>query len=202
MPPKKLLVATRTKGKFSEIVTELKGTPFTILNLDDMGSLPKDFTVEEPAMTFEGNAIIKAMTLAKNTGLMVLADDSGLEVDALDGRPGVHSARYAPGSDRDRCRKLLDELREIPDDRLRAQFRCVIAICDPASDKVRTCEGVYRGRIVREPRGSGGFGYDPIFYNQELGKTNAEMSIEEKNSVSHRGSALRKAREILQVDYL
>jgi XTP/dITP diphosphohydrolase len=153
-------------------------------------------------MTFEGNAIVKAMTLAKNTGLMVLAEDSGLEVDALGGRPGVYSARYALGSDQDRCRKLLDELTEVPDDKLQAQFRCVIAIYDPATDKVRTCEGVYRGRIVREQRGSGGFGYDPIFYNEELGKTNAEMTIEEKNSVSHRGIALRKARKILENDYL
>jgi XTP/dITP diphosphohydrolase len=153
-------------------------------------------------MTFEGNAIIKAMTLGKKTGLPVLAEDSGLEIDALSGRPGIRSARYAPGSDEDRCRKLLDELREVPERKLQAQFRCVVAIYDPATDKVRTCEGIYRGRMVREPRGTGGFGYDPIFYNELLHKTNAEMSLEEKNSVSHRGIAVRKAREILTTDYL
>jgi XTP/dITP diphosphohydrolase len=202
MRTKRLLIATRSKGKFLEIVTELRELPFEFLDLDDIGSLPKGFVVEEPAMTFEGNAIIKAMTLGKKTGLIVLADDSGLEVDALGGRPGVCSARYAPGSDEARCRKLLAQLEQIPDDKLQAQFRCVIAIYDPATEKIRTCEGIYRGTVIREPRGSHGFGYDPIFYNQELDKTNAEMSVEEKNSVSHRGTALRKARRILEREYL
>jgi XTP/dITP diphosphohydrolase len=202
MHNKQLLIATRNRGKFLEIVTELVALPFEFLDLDDVGSLPKGFMVEEPAMTFEGNAIIKAMSLGKKTGLIVLADDSGLEVEALGGRPGVYSARYAPGSDEDRCRKLLEELEQIPDDQLQACFRCVIAIYDPATEKVRTCEGRCRGRIVREPRGANGFGYDPIFYNEELRKTNAEMSLQEKNSVSHRGIALRKAREILEREYL
>jgi XTP/dITP diphosphohydrolase len=198
----KLLIATRNKAKFRELVAGLEGLPLALIDLDDMSALPKDFTVEEPAMTFEGNAIIKAMTLGKKTGLLVLAEDSGLEVDVLDGRPGIRSARYAEGSDEDRCRKLVDEVKGIPEDKLQAQFRCVIAIYDPATDKVRTCEGVYRGRISRQPRGEGGFGYDPIFYNERLRKTNAEMSIEEKNSVSHRGIAIRRAREILARDYL
>jgi len=198
---RKLLIATRNKGKFSEIVSKLNGLPFEFLNLNDAPSLPPGYDVEEPAATFEGNAIIKAMTLGKKTGLLALADDSGLKVDALGGRPGVYSARYAPGTDEDRYRKLLGELKNTPDDKRGAQFHSVIAIYNPSTDKVRTCEGIYRGRIIREPKGTNGFGFDPVFWNESLGKTNAEMSVEEKNSVSHRGMALAKAREILEKEF-
>ncbi len=199
---KKLLIATRSKGKFPEIAFELRNLPLELLNLNDIQSLPPNYEVEESALTFEGNAIIKAMTIGKNTQLMVLADDSGLEVDALNGRPGVYSARYATGTDQDRYEKLLSELENVPDDKLGAQFHCVIAIYDPATDRIRTCEGIYRGKIIREPRGSHGFGYDPIFFNETLNKTNAEMTTEEKNSVSHRGVALKKTRAILKTDFL
>ena len=199
---KKLLIATHSVGKFPEIISELKGLPFEFLNLTNISDLPPDFEVEEPAQTFEGNAIIKAMTLGKKTGLLTLAEDAGLEVDALGGRPGVYTARYAPGTDEDRYRKLLGELKGTPEEKRTARFRAVIAIYDPENDKIRTCEGVYAGRIMLEPRGSNGFGYDPVFYNEKLGKTNAEMTIEEKNSVSHRGQALRQARIILEKDFL
>lgn len=201
MNKRKLLITTGNEGKFPEIVSELRGLPLEFVNLVDVG-YPPDYEIEEPAETFEGNAIIKAMTMGKRIGLLALADDSGLEVDALGGRPGVLSARYAQGTDADRRAKLLGELKSVPDDKLGAQFRCVIAIYDPDNDKIRTCDGVYRGRIIREERGANGFGYDPIFYNDELKKTNAEMSVEEKNSVSHRGKALRKAREILTEEFL
>jgi len=196
---KKLLIATRSKGKFPEIISELNGLPFNFLNLTDVPELPSNFEVEEPALTLEGNAIIKAMTLGKKTGLLTLAEDAGLEVESLDGRPGVYTARYAPGTDEDRYRKLLDELRGIPEEKRMARFRAVIAIYDPENDKIRTCEGIYNGRIALEPKGSNGFGYDPVFYNIELGRTNAEMTMEEKNKVSHRGKALRKAKEILKL---
>lgn len=199
---KKLLIATRNKGKFPEIVAELKDLPIEFLNLRDIKDLPENFEVEEPATTFEGNAIIKAMTIGKKTGLMTLAEDAGLEVDALGGRPGVYSARYAPGTDEDRYRKLLDELKLVVDVERGAQFRAVIAIYDPTTDKIRTCEGIYRGIIIKEPRGSNGFGFDPIFYNSGLRRTNAEMTIEEKNSVSHRGMALRKARAIIEKEFI
>ena len=199
---KKLLIATRNLGKFPEIIAKLQGLPFEFLNLNDIEELPSDYEVEEPAMTFEGNAVIKAMTLGKKTGLMVLADDSGLEVDALGGKPGVYSARYIAGSDEDRYGKLLQELADVPDDQRGAQFRCVIAVYDPATERVRTCEGTYRGRIVREPSGSQGFGFDPVFYDEELGKTLAEMAIEEKNAVSHRGRALAKMRKVLEEEFL
>ena len=199
---KKLLIATGSKGKFPEIVSELAGLPLEFLNLNNVSELPSNFEVEEPATTFEGNAIIKAMTLGKKTGLLTLAEDAGLEVDALDGRPGVYTARYAPGSDEDRYRKLLGELHNIPEGKRTARFRAVIAIYDPNSDKVRTCEGIYEGKIALEPMGNNGFGYDPIFYNKELGKTNAQMTMEEKNKVSHRGKALRKAKYILLNEFI
>lgn len=199
---RKILIATRNKGKFSEIFSKLSGFGFELLSLNDIKKLPIDYEVEEPAMTFEGNAIIKAMTLGKKTGFITLADDSGLEVDALNGRPGVYSARYAPGTDRDRYEKLLNELKDVPDNKLSAQFRCVIAIYNPNNDKIRTCEGIYRGHLTREPRGNNGFGYDPIFYNDKLEKTNAEMSMDEKNQMSHRGLALEKAREILVKEFI
>lgn len=197
---RKLCIATRSRGKFPEIVAKLEGLPFEFLNLNDT-NLPAGYEVEEPAATFEGNAIIKAMTVGMKTGFLTLADDSGLEVDALGGRPGVYSARYAPGTDADRRKQLLKELEHTPNDKLGAQFRCVIAIYDPESGKIRTCDGTYRGRIIREERGENGFGYDPIFLNEGLGKTNAEMTIEEKNSVSHRGKACDAARALLLKEF-
>ena len=199
---KKLLIATRSTGKFPEIVSELNGLPFEFLNLNNVSELPSNFEVEEPAVTLEGNAIIKAMILGKKTGFLTLAEDAGLEVDALDGRPGVYTARYAPGTDKDRYRKLLGELQGVPEEKRTARFRAVIAIYNPENDKIRTCEGIYDGKIALEPKGENGFGYDPVFYNVELGKTNAEMTMEEKNKVSHRGKALRKTKEILKQNFL
>ncbi|HWO07689.1 MAG TPA: RdgB/HAM1 family non-canonical purine NTP pyrophosphatase [Candidatus Paceibacterota bacterium] len=199
---RQLLIATRSKGKFPEIVAGLKDLPLEFLNLNDVPGLPKDFAVEEPATTFEGNALIKAMTLGRKTNLLTLADDSGLEIDALGGRPGVYSARYASGDDKNRYTKVLSELADVPEEKRTARFRAVIAVFDPESDKVRTCEGVCEGSITTEPRGADGFGYDPIFLNDELGKTLAELTLEEKNSISHRGKALRAAREIMVKDFL
>src|SRR3989344_1895100 len=165
---RKILIATRSKGKFPEIVAELRGLPFEFLNLTDIPELPPKLEVEEPAFTFEGNAIIKAMTLGKKTGLLTLAEDAGLEVDILNGRPGVYTARYAPGTDEDRYRKLLNELQNVSEEKRTARFRAIIAIYDPGNDRVRTCEGTYEGRIAFGPAGSNGFGYDPIFYNPQL----------------------------------
>ena len=163
MEKRKLLIATRSRGKFPEIVALLRGLPFECFSLNDVPELPQDFEVEEPAMTFEGNAIIKAVTFGKRTGLLTLAEDAGLEVDALGGRPGVYSARYAPGTDKDRYMKLLGELEGVPDEKRTARFRAVVAMYNPRTDKVRTCEGVYEGKIVAKPQGTNGFGYDPVF---------------------------------------
>jgi len=202
MDMKRLLIATRSKGKFPEIVALLGGLPLEFVNLNDIQELSKEYEVEEPAATFEGNAIVKAMTLGRKTGLLTLADDSGLEVDALDGRPGVYSARYAPGTDEDRYMKLLNELKNVPSNKRTARFRAVVAIYNPEDEKIRTCEGICEGLITTEPVGTGGFGYDPVFFNPQLQKTNAEVTLEEKNSVSHRGISLRKARDILQNEFV
>lgn len=198
---RKLLIATRSKGKFPEIIAGLSGLSFEFLNLNDVSELPSDYEVEEPAYTFEGNAIIKAMTLGKKTGLMTLADDSGLEVDVLDGRPGVYTARYGPGTDEDRYMKLLDELRNVPKEKRTARFQAVIAIYDPNKDLMRTCNGTYEGRIAESPVGEHGFGYDPVFFSTLLKKTTAQMSLEEKNNVSHRGKALKEIRSIIEKDF-
>lgn len=199
---RKLLIATRSKGKFPEIILELKDLPFRFINLNDVSKISKDYEVEESATTFEGNAIIKAIVYAKKSGCLTLAEDAGLEVDALGGRPGVYSVRYVAGSDMDRINKLLQELKDVPNKKRTARFRAVIAICDPLLDKVRVCYGVYEGKITKTPRGNNGFGYDPIFYNESLGKTNAEMTPEEKNEVSHRGKALKIAKKILVSEYI
>lgn len=197
---RKLLIATRNQGKIKEMLADLVGLDFEVVGLDEAG-VPKEFTAEESAMTMEGNAILKAITYGMRTGLLMLADDAGLEVDALEGRPGIFSARYVPGTDEDRYRKVLEELRDVPDGKRSARLRTVVAIFDPTTTKVRTCEGVYNGIIAREPQGAQGFGYDPIFWNEEKQKTNAQMSPEEKNSVSHRGQALAKAKKILVEEF-
>jgi XTP/dITP diphosphohydrolase len=202
MPNRPLLIATRSKGKLPEIVAALTGLPVDLLSLSQVPDLPPGYDVEEPAMTFEGNAIIKAMTVGNRTGYLTLADDAGLEVDALQGRPGVMTKRYAPGTDADRYRKLLGELDGVPTMQRTARFRAVIAMYDPATSRVRTCEGVYAGRIAETPRGVHGFGYDPVFYDPQRQKTAAEMHVSEKNEVSHRGQALKRAYDILQADFL
>ncbi|MBD3359840.1 MAG: RdgB/HAM1 family non-canonical purine NTP pyrophosphatase [Candidatus Buchananbacteria bacterium] len=197
---KKLLIATKNQGKIKEIKKELTDFAMDIVGLENV-NLPEDSAVQEPAITMEGNAIIKAMTYGNKTGLLTLAEDAGLEVDALNGRPGVLSARYASGTDKDRYLKLLREMQAVSDKKRGAQFRSVIAIYDPESEKIRTCEGIYRGKIIQTPKGKQGFGYDPIFLNENLGKTNAQMTAEEKNSVSHRGKALKNAKEILKKEF-
>jgi XTP/dITP diphosphohydrolase len=198
---RELLVATKNRGKLLEIFKGLGGVPFEILNLADVSELPDDFDVEEPAMTFEGNAIIKAMTVGCKTGKLTLAEDTGLEVDALDGRPGVLTARYATGTDEDRYTKLLKELEGIPDEKRIARFRTVVAVFDPETFKIRTTEGELRGTIIKEPSGTGGFGYDPIFFVFGSGKTLAEVTTSAKNCISHRGKAIRAMREILLSEF-
>ncbi|MDP2648578.1 MAG: RdgB/HAM1 family non-canonical purine NTP pyrophosphatase [bacterium] len=196
---RELLIATSNQGKLREIREALGEIPFEMLTLADVES---GEDVEETGATLEENAILKARTYGERTGKLTLAEDSGLEVNSLGGRPGVMTARYATGSDEDRYRKLLDEMKDAPDEKRGARFRAVAAVYDPKGGKVRTCEGEYRGKIAREPRGAGGFGYDPIFFSDELQKMGAEMSAEEKNSVSHRGKAIAKAREILLNEFV
>jgi XTP/dITP diphosphohydrolase len=190
-----LLLATNNAGKVCEYREILGDLPLTLVTPAELGL---GLNVEETGQTYEQNALLKARAYAKVSGLPALADDSGLEVDALDGAPGVRSARYdgRSGSDTDRYRILLQHLDGVAPEKRGARFRCVIAIATP-DGRTFTCEGVCPGLIGTEPSGTGGFGYDPVFVLPELGRTMAELSSPEKNRLSHRGRAGRKARPIL-----
>jgi len=192
----KLLLATRNPGKLREYSLLFQNAPFQLTTLDEEGI---DLEVEEKGRTLQENAELKAAGYAINGRLLVVADDSGLEVDALEGGPGPLSARYAGegASDRERIMLLLSRLQGVPWEKRLAQFKCVIAI-GSVSKVVGLCEGECPGIIGFEPRGNQGFGYDPVFYLPELGKTMAELSLDEKNRVSHRGGAARKALQVLE----
>lgn len=186
----RLLVATHNMGKLAELRELLRGVPFELVSLSDVGI---EMDVDETGETLEENAVLKSTSYVRLSGLPALADDSGLEVDALGGAPGVHSARYAgPGAtDADRIAKLLDNLAAHPRP-WTARFRCVIAIVSPDGD-IEMHGGACEGVIISEPRGENGFGYDPAFLFPESNRTMAELSDAEKNAVSHRGIAARKA---------
>ena len=181
-----LVIATRNPGKTAEIRDLLKGHPVQIKNLDDFGPIPE---VVEDGETFEENAYKKASFTARVLGLPALSDDSGLSVNALNGAPGVYSARYAgkDASDRQRCDKLLEEMKGKSD--RRATFNCVLSIAVPTGQAL-TYEAVCDGLITETPEGENGFGYDPIFLYPPLKKTFAQLSRKEKGRVSHRGKAL------------
>ena len=191
-----LLIATRNAGKIKEISGLIAGAPFQTVSLADVGV---DREVEETGETLEANATLKALTYARLSGLPTLADDSGLEVDALGGEPGVRSSRYAgdDATDADRVAFLLGRLQNEGGGPWRARFRCVIAIAW-SRDDLEFLTGVCEGMIIDAPRGSNGFGYDPVFLIPELGRTMAELSPTEKNRVSHRGMAVRKAAAALR----
>ncbi len=205
----KLLLATSNRGKLREYKSLLRDVPYEIVTPADLGIATE---VEESRASFEENASLKASATARQSGLLSLADDSGLEVDALNGEPGPLSARYAGegASDADRVSFLLSRLKSVPEEKHTARFRCVIAIAAPPSlslrggqrrsnltRSVKLFSGECRGVIIDTPRGSNGFGYDPIFFIPELGKTMAELTLEEKNKISHRARAAEKAREYL-----
>lgn len=192
----KLLLATTNRGKINEYRSLLKGIPFELVTPMEEGVR---ISVEENYNSMVENATHKAMTFADTSGLIALADDSGLEVDALGGEPGVRSARYAGdgASDSDRIDYLLDKMKNIPAEKRSASFKCVIAISVPW-EKVETCSGECRGAINFEPRGNNGFGYDPVFFIPELNQTMAELTLEVKNKISHRARAVEKAYRILE----
>jgi XTP/dITP diphosphohydrolase len=190
----RLLFATTNPGKLREL-RGLVGDVVEVLALSDLPPVPEPV---EHGATFEENAEIKARAYADATGLPALADDSGLCVDALGGRPGVHSARYAEGDDRARYEKLLGELSGVPDDQRTAAFVCALCLALPAGGRSVIEVGRCEGRIGREPRGSHGFGYDPIFFLPRMGRTLAELTKEEKAGISHRGVAFRKMLPHLQ----
>jgi len=191
----KLLIATKNLGKVREYRELLADLPFQVVSLAEAGI---DADVEETGSTFAENALLKARTYAQLSGLLTWADDSGLAVDALHGWPGVHSARHAGpnATDADRISILLQRLADVPPQERGAAFHCVVAIATP-DGRAWTTEGMCPGVIIDEPTGSGGFGYDPIFFVPHLGKTFAQLSAAEKNAISHRGIAARKAAQLL-----
>jgi XTP/dITP diphosphohydrolase len=192
----KLLVATNNPGKVREYQALLKGLPLTLTYPAREGI---DIEVEETGSTFAQNAHLKATAYARISGLLTLADDSGLEVDALGGEPGTHSARFAGqgASDEDRYRLLLSKLEGVPWQQRTARFRCVIAVARPQGE-VHTAQGTCEGVIAFEPKGEHGFGYDPVFYVPEHGQMMAELEPEVKNRISHRARAAEGALRILQ----
>ncbi len=191
-----LLVATGNQGKLKEIRRLLDGSGVEVVGLDQLANPPE---IVEDGATFEANARKKALVMARFSDCLTLADDSGLVVDALNGAPGVHSARYAgeQGNDAANNAKLLLELSEVMDENRQAAFHCVMALAWP-DGRCQTFHGRVSGLIMRGERGAGGFGYDPLFMVPEYGKTMAELPLDIKNRISHRGTALRQAIPVLQ----
>ncbi len=195
-PKIRLLVATHNPGKAREYRELLADLPVEVTWLDAEGIT---FEADEDGDTFEANAILKASAYAHATGLLTWADDSGLEVDYLDGWPGIASARHAgpEATDEDRVRILLDRLKGVPIEKRTAMFRCVVALAWP-DGRALTASGSCPGVIADRPAGSGGFGYDPVFYLPETGLTYAQLTPDEKHTISHRGRAARQARVLLE----
>ena len=191
----RLVLASANRGKLAELrqILELLG-----IGLHSLADYPELPAIEENGQTFRENALIKARAVTQYTGEIALADDSGLEVDCLEGRPGVYSARYAgePPDDRRNNDKLLKEMAGVPDYQRTARFRCVIAVVFPDGREF-TADGTLEGRITLEPTGGGGFGYDPLFYELTTGRTLAEIPAEVKNRISHRARALAEVKEVL-----
>ena len=191
-----LLLATSNAHKLREYRTIFSELPFRLLSLSD---IRLEMDVEETGTTFAENAELKALAYARASGMLSLADDSGLEVDAMGGEPGVYSARFA-GVDatyEERFALIFQQLQGLPRERRTARFQCAITIAEPVG-YYRTVRGVMEGIIAEAPRGENGFGYDPIFIVPALGKTNAELSAEQKNSISHRGRAAQLAAALLR----
>jgi XTP/dITP diphosphohydrolase len=186
--PDTIVLASGNAGKLAEIARILEDLDIAVVPQSEFGVTDAD----ETGTTFIENALIKAQHAVDATGLPAIADDSGICVDALGGRPGVYSARYAgpDANDDSNNRLLLSELDGVPDEQRGAAFHCVACFVAPGMEEPIIAEGEWRGRILREQRGAGGFGYDPLFYLPELGRSSAELSPQEKNARSHRGQAI------------
>ena len=191
---KQVVIATKNKGKAKDFEALFAPLGYEVVTMFDVAP---DLEIEETGTTFEENAVLKAETLAKQLNTIVIADDSGLAVDALNGEPGVYSARYAGDHDDEaNIVKVLEKLQGVPTEKRTARFCCALAIAGPEMETTTlfgTCEGV----ILEEKRGTNGFGYDPIFFVQALNRAMAELSPEEKGSISHRGNAIRQLKEKL-----
>ena len=197
---RKLLVASSNKGKIEEIKDHFKGLSFKFVTPDQFNNLEE---VIEDGDTLEENALKKARDRAYKTNLLTLADDTGLEVDFLDGEPGIFSARFAHenATYEENNEKLLELLKDLPYEKRTAQFRTVVAVVDPLKEKEYTVSGTCKGYILEKRRGKQGFGYDPLFYIPEYDKTFAEMTVSLKNKISHRANALEKMKKVLKSRY-
>ena len=195
----RLVIATQNAGKIKEFREILGGDRF---QWDDLSAHAALVAPEETGRTFRANACLKAAHYARVLGAHALADDSGLEVDAVGGSPGVHSARWAEmhqagKGDADNNALLLKQLEGVPDERRTARFVCVLALSDPQGKIILTARDTVEGRVIRAARGNNGFGYDPLFLIDEMGKTTAELAPDEKHRISHRGKALRRLRGLM-----
>ncbi len=191
-----IVLATRNKDKIKEIKKILRGLTIKILSIEDFSAIPE---IEEDGKTLKENAVKKAKEVSKWTGKIALADDSGLEVDILSGRPGVRSARFAGEncSYNDNNKKLLNLMKDVPLEKRKAAFKCVMALALP-DGRTKVATGICQGMITTESRGKTGFGYDPVFIIPRYDKTIAELGLEIKNKISHRAKALKKIRQILE----
>ena len=189
-----LVIATKNEGKYSEFKKMLGPTSFEIKSLQNFPNIE----IRETGSSFDENALMKAKVVAKRVGLPAMADDSGLEVQALKGEPGIFTARYAGqhAADEDNIKKLLNKLRDVPSDQRQARFVCSLALVFP-DGKIFLKKGILEGFITLKPRGTEGFGYDPVFFVPALGKTLSEVSADEKNRISHRAKALEKIKKHL-----
>ncbi|MBD3183443.1 XTP/dITP diphosphatase [Candidatus Poribacteria bacterium] len=195
-----LVVATRNKKKLAEIKDLLAGLHFNVLSTDDFPHIPE---IEEDGETFEENALKKASEVAKITKKLTIADDSGLVIDHLDGKPGIHSARFAGenANDEDKNKKVLTLMKGVTMEKRTARFVCAVAIVNLKGEN-SIVKGIREGIITTEPKGTEGFGYDPIFLIPEYGKTYAELGVEMKNRISHRAKALDKTKKVLISSFL
>lgn len=198
-----LLIATRNRGKAAEFAQMLSGAAMGELRVRSLEDCDDRFEPHETGRTFRANAVLKARAYACRFKTWTLADDSGLSVDALGGRPGVHSARFAElagvgRGDEANNRYLLDLLKSVPDEQRTARFICVLAISDARGRTRYTAQGCVEGRVLHAPRGENGFGYDPLFLIPSLGKTTAELAPQQKHAISHRGQALRRLGALLK----
>jgi XTP/dITP diphosphohydrolase len=192
----RLVLATKNQGKLKEIkvLVQISKSNLSWIKLE---LAPEQFGPEETGSTFAENALIKAQEAAKLTGAYALADDSGLAVDALGKRPGIYSARYAEGDEVKGCKKLIAELKNIPPNQRSATYHCVMVLVSPHGELLCQADGIWHGTIIDQMRGQGGFGYDPIFYLEDLAQTAAEISLQEKNNLSHRAQSWQKIEEYL-----
>lgn len=191
-----LLIATTRKEKTKEIINILKDLKFKFITLADI-NFPK-IEPKEDGETYVANAIIKAKFYGKKSGFLTLADDTGLEVDALSHKLGVKSKRYTNGTDKDRYQKLLKEMENVPLVKRKARFVSIVALFEPKTAKLKITQGICQGRIANKPKGIHGFGYDPVFIVNSLNKYNAQLTLAEKNKVSSRAKALKKMKKYLK----